>query len=342
MRSAQSLAPAAYWASWADALPMLQQRLPNLSREVMDRLSIEGATGCLGELQAATRTMDRSRFIDRPSWEALQRGVRPQPPAAAEPGEWQHGWQYYSSSSSEYHFRETVGLAQSCPADQAHLRSHSGPCASLVLCGSPTSPEFTVKPHRFRTVVLERLRLPLMVTDARCECGGILDTRGQHRAACPRSGRLRSRAVPTERTLARICREAGATVRCNAKLRDMNVRVHATDERSIEVLASGLAMNHGAQLAVDITLRSAVTACGRACPNAATVDGAVLTRARRDKETKYVELLEGDRCQLVVVGVSRLAEEVVPHAFRVLQSGILCVVRFDRRRSVDRHRRRRP
>ena len=53
-----------------------------------------------------------------------------------------------------------------------------------------------------------------------------------------------------ERTLARVCREAGATVRCNAKLRDMNVRVHATDERSIEVLASGLAMNHGAQLAV--------------------------------------------------------------------------------------------
>ena len=148
--------------------------------------------------------------------------------------------------------------------------------------------------------------------------------------------------VPTERTLARICREAGATVRCNVKLRDMNVRVHATDERSIEVLASGLAMNHGAQLAVDITLRSAVTACGRACPNAATVDGAVLTRARRDKETKYVELLEGDRCQLVVVGVSRLAEEVVPHAFRVLQSGILWVVGFDDRRSVDRHRRRRP
>ena len=57
-------------------------------------------------------------------------------------------------------------------------------------------------------------------------------------------------------------------------------------ERSIEVLlASGLAMNHGAQLAVDITLRSAVTANGRACPNAATVDGAVLTKARLDKET---------------------------------------------------------
>ena len=63
-------------------------------------------------------------------------------------------------------------------------------------------------------------------------------------------------------------------MRCNAKLRDVNVSVCATDERSIEVLASGLAMNHKAQFAVDITLRSAVTANGRACPNAATVDSA--------------------------------------------------------------------
>ena len=49
-----------------------------------------------------------------------------------------------------------------------------------------------------------------------------------------------------ERTLARVCREAGATVRINTKLRDMNLSVPATDKRAIEVLASGLPMNHGA------------------------------------------------------------------------------------------------
>ena len=303
LRSAQRLAPAAYWASWADALPMLQQRLPNLTRQVVECLSVEGATGCLGDLQAASRTLDRSGFVNRPSWEALQRGIRPQRPTVVEPGEWQHGWQYYSSSSSEYHFRETVVLAQSCAADQAHLRSHSGPCASLVVCGSPTSPEFTVKPHLYRTIILERLRLPLSITDARCECSAVLDARGQHRAACPRSGRLRSRAVPTERTLARVCREAGATVRCNAKLRDMNVRVHATDERSIEVLASGLAMNHGAQLAVDITLPQCSDCQRESVSKRSDSGGAVLTKARLDKETKYAELVESDRCQLVVVGI---------------------------------------
>ena len=106
-----------------------------------------------------------------------------------------------------------------------------------------------------------------------------------------------------ENTRGRVCREAGATVRLNAKLRDMNINVPATDERAIEVVASGLEMNHGAQLAVDITVRSAVTSCGRARPNAATVDGAVLVEARHNKEMKCAELCEGDRCRLVVVGV---------------------------------------
>ena len=58
-------------------------------------------------------------------------------------------------------------------------------------------------------------------------------------------------------------------MRPNAKLRDMNACMPAKDERAIEVLATGLPLHHGAQLAVDKTLRSALTACGRARPNAA-------------------------------------------------------------------------
>ena len=38
-------------------------------------------------------------------------------------------------------------------------------------------------------------------------------------------------AVAPEKTQARICREAGATVRANVKLRDMNAVVRADDER---------------------------------------------------------------------------------------------------------------
>ena len=111
-----------------------------------------------------------------------------------------------------HHFRETVVLARSCASDQAHLRSHSGPGVGAVFHGSPTGPEFQVQPMHFRTLVLERLRLPLLLTEARCECGGQNDIFGRHRAACPHSGRLK-RACRTHRgTLARVCREAGATV----------------------------------------------------------------------------------------------------------------------------------
>ena len=120
--------------------------------------------------------------------------------------------------------------------------------------------------------------------------------------------------MPTERTLARVCREAGAVVRTNVKLRDMNIPVSATDERAIEVLAMGLPLHQGAQLAIDITLRSALTTTGEPCPGGATVNGAALQVARQQKEAKYRDLLEGHRCSLVVVGVEtggRFGQEAV-------------------------------
>ena len=43
--------------------------------------------------------------------------------------------------------------------------------------------------------------------------------------------------------------------------------------------------------------------CQQQAPSAARVNGAALARARRDKERKYGELLEGGRCHLVVVVV---------------------------------------
>ena len=69
--------------------------------------------------------------------------------------------------------------------------------------------------------------------------------------------------------MARICREAGATVRFNTRLREMNVAILASDERSIEVLGFGLLLHHGAQLAVDVTLRCPLRCGGNAHPQLA-------------------------------------------------------------------------
>ena len=207
IRSAQRMALGAFWASWADALHMIDQRLPTVADRVVNTLRAdEEPRGCLGELRNAAGVLDRHGFVGRPSWNSIRSGVRPEGHIHAEPGEWSHGWQYYASSSSEYNFRKNVVLNQSCAAEQAHLRPHSGPGASDVLCGCPSKPEFRIEAGLFRTLILERARLPLQVVEARCECGTPLDSRGRHRPACSRSGRLKTRALAPERTLASVPR----------------------------------------------------------------------------------------------------------------------------------------
>ena len=102
---------------------------------------------------------------------------------------------------------------------------------------------------------------------------------------------MRGRFGP-ERPLARVCREAGATV-----------RIQPFDARVIEVLASGLTLHPGAQLAVDITLIGALGARGGTRSNAFHTNGVILTAARLEKERNYQELLVSERCRLVVVAM---------------------------------------
>ena len=119
LRSASRMAQAAYWASRADALSMLDQRLPEVTTQISHSLSEDvPAGGCLGELQEAGSELDHHGFVSRPSWEELRAGARPAPPPESEPGEWPHGWQYFASSSVEFHFRKTVVLAESCAAER--------------------------------------------------------------------------------------------------------------------------------------------------------------------------------------------------------------------------------
>ena len=124
-------------------------------------------------------------------------------------------------------------LVQSSAADQAHLRSHSGPGASSVLLGCPSSCEFQIQPETFPGVGFgEIASTSLMLCANVVHLWIIWAVTG---GACPHSGRLKRRAMVPERTLARVCREVGALVRFNVKLRDMNVTVPVDDDRAIEV-----------------------------------------------------------------------------------------------------------
>ena len=58
--------------------------------------------------------------------------------------------------------------------------------------------------------------------------------------------------------MARSCREAGARVKENQLLRDLNIVAQADDQRKIEVIANGLPFWGGKQVAID-TVVSALT-----------------------------------------------------------------------------------
>ena len=79
--------------------------------------------------------------------------------------------------------------------------------------------------------------------------------------------------------------------------------VASADERRIELLAQGLPNRTGSQIAVDVILRTVLTACGAPKSRAAVEDGVVAKSARADKAAKYPEIVDSRRCELVVLAL---------------------------------------
>jgi hypothetical protein len=319
LRSAERLAPAAYWASWADALPLLHRRLPHAAARLLQQLQAgaSSTTECLQQAAASAQALAAAGF-EPPPWQELT-GSEAAPPAtapatAAAEADWTRGWQRAAAASLDE--ADLAGLrSNSTPTEQALLHSQSGPGASRHLTCLPTNTDTTFSNERFRTLLLRRLRLPLPLAQASCRCRRFLDHFGDHRAACSTAGVLGRRGVPLEVAAARICREAGARVSTNVMLRDLNLHLPPTDNRRLEVVANGLPLWQGVQLAVDTTLVSPVSRAGRPQPHCHSTPGAALARARQRKETTYPELLQTHgpgQCRLVVLAVEvggRMSEE---------------------------------
>ena len=298
LRSAAQHAPAAYFASWADALQAISLRDPELAATAARRLQRpHEAVPSLAALQAAAHTLAGAGF-QAPRWDQLAHTPCPLPEQPDDqPTDFTRGWQRSASFALDAAFAASL-TGRLDPSSIALLDSQSGPFAAKVLTALPTSPELRLEPASYRVMLLRRLRLQLPLVPAFCPCRRRLDALGGHRASCPRSGLLRSRAVPLERAAARVCREAGATVATNVLLRDLNlVVVQRQDERRIEVIANGLPLWSGAQLAVDTTLVSALDSAGQARRHQRSTAGAALRIARKAKERTYPELLRaGSLC----------------------------------------------
>ena len=303
LRSAVRTSPSAFWASWADCLPMVQKRHPEVAACIVERLSNQPRTPCLGAAAAAAEQLNELPGFTPPSWHALALGARPPPrePEENEPGTSRTGWQHEASSRTERHHRDRLFLTMT-ESERAMVRSQGGPGAGVPFTVCPTGVETRIDPHLFRTLLLRRLRLPLSMSKRNCRCGRPLDSRGHHRAACARAGVLGRRGFAVESAAARVCREGGARVTTNVLVRDMDVAAHPGDARRLEVVADGLPMFRGVQFAIDTTLVSALRCDGSALPRSANVDGAALQAARRRKERAYPELVgPRGRARLVVL-----------------------------------------
>ena len=168
------------------------------------------------------------------------------------------GWQKRAANSIEEHFftntvwpslgdsERALALSQcrssgECPVRVSPHRPHQALRFAAVPSFAPASPPPTppfVSPQL--PVWLSSLT-PLAIT------GQLARTRGSWGAG---GGLLSQRR-------ARVCREAGARVRTNTFIRDMDLGMHdILDGRRLEVLADGLPLHGGAQLAIDTTMVS--------------------------------------------------------------------------------------
>ena len=103
LRSAARTSPSAFWASWADCLPMVQKRHPEVAACIVEMLNNDPRTPCLQAAAAAAEQLDALPGFTPPTWHALALGARPPPrePEENEPRTSRTGWQHEASSRTE-------------------------------------------------------------------------------------------------------------------------------------------------------------------------------------------------------------------------------------------------
>ena len=141
LSSALGSRSSAYWASWADVLPSLHERVPDFSAcfmPAMIRLAIDAHAfhqhSALRNLHEAAQQIQSEGFHDIPAWIALVQGSQPVEADAdnAKPNEGRKGWQREASKhrnrTQHLHLLSSLGST-----GQARLRSSAVPNAARWL-----------------------------------------------------------------------------------------------------------------------------------------------------------------------------------------------------------------
>ena len=180
----------------------------------------------MAELEEATRRLDHEGSVSRPEWTDLRDGARPPQVQSSEPG-----------STTHLPLPSTNAWRASCLLSRL-LRTR--------LIYAPTQDQAPVPSCLVVRPVASSRR-----NRRRSGCGPWRDCAFRSMSQMPSVNAVRLwtiwavtegrapiqfvwwRAMAPERTLAGVCREAGALVRLNVKLSDMNVAVPADDDRAI-------------------------------------------------------------------------------------------------------------
>jgi hypothetical protein len=319
LRSSTRIAPCAYWASWADSLPVLAQRIPTFAsnfRSSMVALAAQGdaqpqnTIKALPSLHAAAQVLAAEGFVNIPTWNALLQGRRPpqEDPDDLEPGEWRKGWQFHASNAREQHALHSLRQALTS-SGSARLRSCAGPNAARWMTTMPTEDSLRMDDPVFRCAMARRLGLPIAAESSLCEgCGRALDEYGFHRTTCMRTGRVQSRHKFVVQAWRRVFREAGVAIpdrNVERFLRDTHIRRSESDGRRMDLVTPGIpGVLGGIPLFLDATCVSPVHGDGSPMPRAASEDGAALSEAtRRNREDDYPDVEASPHARLLSTGV---------------------------------------
>ena len=290
LRDSRRLAPAAYWASWADSLQGLVNGFPEVGRDILRHLQALNATGprnfqqyqtCLATAEAAWWQCDETGWRDRPSWVTLAAGGRPpEQPTRQELGDCEHGWQFHASCGFERcAFRsllQILGGGATARRDAAttgktRLRSCMGAFASTWLTTCPTTDALVLCNSYMLCAIRRRLGIGVL-------CDGPVP-HGHAKMTTNHNARLVTRHTWMVSAWRQVFTEAGGFIpdrNVERMLHRTHLPVPPGDQRRIDFLVPCLNVARGLPLFCDVTILSPITRIGQPRPGTSNRSGKLL------------------------------------------------------------------
>ena len=318
LRNSSRLAPAAYWASWADSLHNLSRGFPGVGRDILGHLTamsganidgIPNCPDCLVEAERAGRTCDDSGWAGRASWDQVAAGERP-PAPPEQPmalGEWTHGWQFHASDPLEHrahcHVLQELGGGPTAHRNaatmgKARVQASMGPYAAIWLTVCPTTKCLTLDNKQMGCAIRRRLGIGVLFEGP--------DPRGHSTMTTNDRGRLNIRHAHVVVSWRQVFTEAGALIpdrNVERLLAQTHLPVPTNDLRRMDLIVPGLNVEHGLPLFCDVTVVSPIS--GNSAPRAGTSNrgGRLLELAERENNATYADVITTGLGSLQCLGV---------------------------------------